>query len=825
MAIIFNARNPASLDSNFERGWIELLEGVYGEVTVLADSEVPQYSYEHGDLLILRAPDTAFTAHPEASSLNGLPVAIITMSRHDAANQLDLGSSSGTGGGNWVRNQLNTDDPFFENFDELNYNWDVGFSAQSGTEHTLNPDGDTRVLFWGDGGGSNLGLGYSIHDTELEDRTQWRAFWGAANHGEITEQGEHLFLEFVRFWYRAHPGVLPDRPDLLRDFVFCRTTDVVTPNDEEISVNDVSLLPSNEELEAGNFFLSFESQLTKPPNHETILLTSVQGLTLHVERGHAGTPVLTHEPFTFLRGTVTADMLRRARSVWVRNALPEPESVDIAGETNLRVVRQGFPVYSRTEEQLYILVDGAYIPAAGALAGGIDLSQAALLRMAVEIDQTIDLVRRHSAQLTNLEHIQTRLVDYLEVFRHNLIEVDERATSHQLSDLAVQRRIEEIREGAVLAERRAEAFRQEFHLTQSALEVGKYLPAGVRIPSALRVRRVRARLGQPAEGSSVQLLLRAQATADDLAQYLEPTSSGPDGSIQEYEVQESGTYRLEAWGARGGDSGSNSYEGGLGARMRGEFELEEGDTLLVLVGQEGERTSSGGGTGGGGTFIAKIDPESQWAMQGGDYDGVGVTPLLVAGGGAGRTDSSTYDYETHHGRIDNRGTGGGYSASAAAGGGGGWEGDGDQSTGGKSFLNGGQGGLNSTGDGGFGGGGGKSTTNNSGAGGGGYDGGGRTYDDDEWGGGSFNAGTNQDAEAGVRDGGGLASIAYTPESDDRILVDFTTITIPAGDYERIYDLNGLIPSGTLHFEVTQVGSISSGSGLAIEIEGEKEITQ
>ena len=83
-----------------------------------------------------------------------------------------------------------------------------------------------------------------------------------------------------------------------------------------------------------------------------------------------------------------------------------------------------------------------------------------------------------------------------------------------------------------------------------------------------------------------------------------------------------GDYKIEAIGAAGGyDTTSNSRQyRGRGARMIGTFHLCKGETIQILVGQEGginkNFLSSGGG---GGTFVVK----------GND------TPLIIAGGGGG----------------------------------------------------------------------------------------------------------------------------------------------------------------------------------------------
>ncbi|NJO12924.1 MAG: hypothetical protein HC872_05040, partial [Gammaproteobacteria bacterium] len=99
---------------------------------------------------------------------------------------------------------------------------------------------------------------------------------------------------------------------------------------------------------------------------------------------------------------------------------------------------------------------------------------------------------------------------------------------------------------------------------------------------------------------------------------LSATGSGATGSMQRWSVPRGGVYRVTAVGARGGH-GTNSpnLAGGCGAEVTGEFTFAVGDTLDVLVGQEGLSSGYNGG-GGGGTFLAKA----------------GV-PLLIAGGGGG----------------------------------------------------------------------------------------------------------------------------------------------------------------------------------------------
>ncbi len=263
------------------------------------------------------------------------------------------------------------------------------------------------------------------------------------------------------------------------------------------------------------------------------------------------------------------------------------------------------------------------------------------------------------------------------------------------------------------------------------------------------------------------------------------TSTGRSGTIQTWTVP-SGitTIVIEAWGAQGG---TGSYAGGRGARMKGTFTVTPGQTLKILVGQQGLHNSSRCG-GGGGSFVTDN----------------ANNPLIIAGGGGGSgsnrqgengttstTATSPTGGRTGNGGLNGGGGGGGDAGSGGGGGGllgdggdgrtgsytgsGGAGGDGTDGadgsgggtlatgSGGQSFVDGGLGGTSDA-DGGFGGGGASKSWNTCGAGGGGYSGGGGGgYDgfhDCGGGGGSYNGGTSQDNTSGVRTGHGLVEITY-----------------------------------------------------------------
>lgn len=216
-----------------------------------------------------------------------------------------------------------------------------------------------------------------------------------------------------------------------------------------------------------------------------------------------------------------------------------------------------------------------------------------------------------------------------------------------------------------------------------------------------------------------------------------------EDGIQRWEVPHTREYRITACGAEGGYSPGNA-PAGRGACMQGVFLLNGSDPLKIVVGQEGTGVPTGGGTGGGGTFVALPND----------------TPLIVAAGGSGAPSSSLA--EALDGKVTNRGPYGGNGHSSSpmgGGGGGGYLTDGasfDPILNGKAFVNGSQGGTGNSGDGGFGGGGGKGSSYNDGAGGGGYSGGDHTYE--EFGAGSYNMGINQYNREGARKGHGVLII-------------------------------------------------------------------
>jgi hypothetical protein len=105
-----------------------------------------------------------------------------------------------------------------------------------------------------------------------------------------------------------------------------------------------------------------------------------------------------------------------------------------------------------------------------------------------------------------------------------------------------------------------------------------------------------------------------------------------DQGIQLWPVPSGGTYRITAAGGKGGGANGN---GGIGAVMRGDFSLQAGQTLRIIVGQRGYNGFGDGNSrngGGGGASVVSI-------VENGEL-------LIIAGGGAGITDN-TFDPDSN----------------------------------------------------------------------------------------------------------------------------------------------------------------------------------
>ena len=175
-----------------------------------------------------------------------------------------------------------------------------------------------------------------------------------------------------------------------------------------------------------------------------------------------------------------------------------------------------------------------------------------------------------------------------------------------------------------------------------------------------------------------------------------------------------GTYRLECWGAQGGNY-SDSYVGGKGGYSFGLLILDEDTTLYLYVGQQNNNYGSSAGNtsgtafngGGYGTTVYYKSTYTYSCAGGGGTDiRIGQDSLyarvIVAGGGSGATNGSSGWYgggttsggysttfqatQTTAGNLGSFGVGGNGSPSstnykyASAGGGGGWYGGGSSNS-------------------------------------------------------------------------------------------------------------------------------------------------
>ena len=238
-------------------------------------------------------------------------------------------------------------------------------------------------------------------------------------------------------------------------------------------------------------------------------------------------------------------------------------------------------------------------------------------------------------------------------------------------------------------------------------------------------------------------------------------------------VPVTGSYIIKASGASGASGANGTKLGGLGAKMTGTFQINEGTKLKILVGQEGGTNTKYHflpGGGGGGSFVTLLDN----------------TPLVVAGGGGGGGGKANFTngdpgQATRNGSQCGGTQGGGGKVCNAStgqedfflysGGGAGIYANGSSwlriyrqrlALEPSSFISGGTGGLGVSynwSSGGFGGG--SVALVLSGGGGGGYSGGGvlSTYEKGTaGGGGSYNVGKNQQNVAGANKGDGKVVI-------------------------------------------------------------------
>ena len=151
-----------------------------------------------------------------------------------------------------------------------------------------------------------------------------------------------------------------------------------------------------------------------------------------------------------------------------------------------------------------------------------------------------------------------------------------------------------------------------------------------------------------------------------------------------YTVPQTGTYKLEAWGAQGGSVGSayGSMTGGYGGYATGTISLNAGDVIYIFVGGQGTgiaggpgvypSKASGGYNGGGDTADATLSGQALGSGGGATHisktntyiENTTNANLLVVGGGGGGA-----NLYINSGRINfggNGGSGGGQNGGTGA---------------------------------------------------------------------------------------------------------------------------------------------------------------
>lgn len=142
------------------------------------------------------------------------------------------------------------------------------------------------------------------------------------------------------------------------------------------------------------------------------------------------------------------------------------------------------------------------------------------------------------------------------------------------------------------------------------------------------------------------------------------------GTEQTFIAQKTGTYKLEVWGAQGGN-GNETYIGGYGAYSVGYVNLNKNDKLYINVGGVGQSscvsTDCNGGYNGGGKGQPYTGDSYNYVSGGGGGTSIAAKSgllvdltdndlFIVAGGGAG----SYYHSSGGAGYSNNGANGGGY---------------------------------------------------------------------------------------------------------------------------------------------------------------------
>jgi hypothetical protein len=154
-------------------------------------------------------------------------------------------------------------------------------------------------------------------------------------------------------------------------------------------------------------------------------------------------------------------------------------------------------------------------------------------------------------------------------------------------------------------------------------------------------------------------------------------TAGPTAREQTVTIPKTGTYRIEAWGADGGNGQPNtsrgSFLGGKGGYAAGTVYLTEGTTVYLKAGGKGRNAgnpASGAPSdsfNGGGLSNSSYNYTWGYSGEGGGASDVRVLSdnlynrILVAGGGGG---AGVYDWGSSSSNVAHGGNGGGLAGAA-----------------------------------------------------------------------------------------------------------------------------------------------------------------
>lgn len=162
-------------------------------------------------------------------------------------------------------------------------------------------------------------------------------------------------------------------------------------------------------------------------------------------------------------------------------------------------------------------------------------------------------------------------------------------------------------------------------------------------------------------------------TDNDVPTKLESYVFDYTGKNQIFNVPYTGEYKLEVWGAQGGNCVKNNktYDGGYGSYSVGTVQLHKGDYLFIVVGGQGgsctKNEESVGGYNGGGKgfsnsnnlYVSGGGGATHIALRNGLLSNLTVNDIVIVAGGGG---GSAFQDSKNYGKG---GSGGGYKGVSA----------------------------------------------------------------------------------------------------------------------------------------------------------------